>query len=83
MKSERHLGMGATQASSGTPCSPTTIAKKRDWTMNERPEDVREIKLPKESEFRFELEAGAPIAVRVCSKFVPKHCPCVTVPIRS
>ena len=33
--------------------------------MNERPEHVREIKLPKESEFRFELEAGAPIAIRV------------------
>ena len=43
-------------------------------TMNERPEDVREIKLQKESEFRFELEAGAPIAMRVCSKSVPKHC---------
>jgi hypothetical protein len=34
-------------------------------TMNERPEHVREIKLPKESEFRFELEARAPIAIRV------------------
>jgi hypothetical protein len=33
--------------------------------MNERPEHAREIKLPKESEFRFELEAGAPIAIRV------------------
>jgi len=43
--------------------------------MNERPEHVREIKLPKESEFRFELEAGAPIAIRVrFSKPVPKHC---------
>ena len=36
--------------------------------MNERPEHVREIKLTKESEFRFELEAGAPITIRV-------HCP--------
>ena len=36
--------------------------------MNERPEHVREIKLRKESEFRFELEAGAPIAIRVRSK---------------
>lgn len=45
------------------------------WTMNERPEHVREIKLPKESEFRFELEAGTPMAIRVRSKSVPKHCP--------
>lgn len=36
--------------------------------MNERSEHVREIKLPKESEFRFELEAGAPMAIRVRSK---------------
>ena len=35
--------------------------------MNERREHVREIKLPTESEFRFELEAGAPIAIRVKS----------------
>ena len=46
--------------------------------MNERPEHVREIKLPKESELRFELEAGAPIAIRVrfqvCSKALPVGC---------
>ena len=46
--------------------------------MNERPEHVREIKLPKESEFRFELEAGAPIAIRVRlqvhSKALPVGC---------
>jgi hypothetical protein len=33
-----------------------------------------QIKPPKESEFRFELEAGAPIAIRVRSKS-PRHCP--------
>ena len=46
--------------------------------MNERPEHVREIKLLKESEFRFELEAGAPIAIRVrfqaYSKALPVGC---------
>ena len=33
--------------------------------MDERPEHAREIKPPNESEFRFELEAGAPNAIRV------------------
>jgi len=40
-------------------------------TMNERREHVREIKLPMESEFRFELKAGAPIAIRVKSSRGP------------
>jgi len=63
-----HWDMGVTQASS---CTASTLVRQPPevcWTMNERPEHVREIKLPKESEFRFELEAGAPIAIRGRSK---------------
>jgi hypothetical protein len=43
--------------------------------MNDRPEHAREIRLPKESEFRFELEAGAPIAVRVRSNVASNASP--------
>lgn len=70
LKSARLLDLGATHASRCTPCTVTTTDDERTL----RACKLREIELSKESEFRFELEAGAPMAIRVRSISGPKHC---------